>query len=64
MSETLRDFIEGHVATVQPLDKAAALAYWNFTTTGQPQYEEEVTRLQVALRRIYADPDRFARLKA
>ena len=64
MSETLRDFIEQHVAAVQPLDIAAGLAYWSFTTTGQPQYEEEVTRLQVALRKIYADPDRFARLKA
>jgi peptidyl-dipeptidase A len=64
MSEALVQFIQEHVATVEPLDKAANLAYWNFTTSGKKEYEEEITRLQVALRKIYADPARFARLKA
>jgi peptidyl-dipeptidase A len=62
--EAVAQFIEEQVARVEPLDKALALAYWNFTTTGKQAYAEEVTRLQVALRQIYADRTRFERLKS
>src|SRR5512143_333514 len=62
--ETMEQFIEEQVARVEPLDKALSLAYWNFTTTGKQEYAEEVTRLQVALRKIYADRARFDRLTA
>lgn len=64
MSEELQRFINEHVATVEPMEKAANLAYWNFTTTGEKKYEEEVTRLHVALRKIYADRAGFEQLKA
>ena len=60
--EAVRQFIEEQVARVEPLDSALALAYWNFTTTGKQEYAEELTRLQVALRKIYADRARFERL--
>jgi peptidyl-dipeptidase A len=64
VSEELQDFIREHVATIEPLAKAANLAYWNFTTTGKKEHEEEVTRLHVALRKAYADRARYERLKA
>lgn len=64
MSEELTGFIRDHVATVESVEKAANLAYWNFTTTGKKEYEEEVTRLQIALRKVYADRARFERFKA
>ncbi len=64
MSEDLKRFIDKHVATLEPMEKAANLAYWNFTTTGKKKYEEEVTRLHVALRKVYAGRTGFERLKA
>lgn len=64
MSEELQRFIHEHVTTVEPMEKAANLAYWNFTTTGKKEFEEEVTRLHVALRKIYANRAGFERLKA
>lgn len=64
MSEALRVFIREHVSTIESMEKAANQAYWNFTTTGKKEHEEEVTRLHVALRKVYADRARFERLEA
>jgi peptidyl-dipeptidase A len=64
VSEELQRFIHEHVTTVEPMEKAANLAYWNFTTTGKKEFEEEVTRLHVALRKVYANRAGFERLKA
>jgi len=64
VSEELQEFFREHIATIESMEKAANLAYWNFTTTGKKEYEEEVTRLHVALRKVYADPARFERLKS
>jgi peptidyl-dipeptidase A len=64
VSEELQRFIDEHLAAVEPTEKASNLAYWGFTTTGEKKYEEEVTRLHVALRKIYADRDSFERLKS
>jgi peptidyl-dipeptidase A len=63
MSTELREFIREHVATIEPLESAASLAYWNFTTTGKKEYEKEVTRLQVALRKVYAERASFEKLQ-
>jgi peptidyl-dipeptidase A len=64
MSEELLDFIREHIVVVEPLEKAVSLAYWNFTTTGKREHEEQVTQLRVALRKVYADRGRFEQLKA
>jgi peptidyl-dipeptidase A len=64
MSEELKEFIDEHVATVEPLEKSVKLAYWNFTTTGKKEYEDEVTRLHVALRKVYANRAQFEQLTA
>jgi peptidyl-dipeptidase A len=64
MSKDLQEFIGQHIVSLEPILKAANLAYWNFTTTGKNEYEVEFTRLQVALRKMYADRDRFNQIKA
>jgi peptidyl-dipeptidase A len=63
MSDSLPQFIEDLVTTLAPMQRAANDTYWKFTTTGDKKYEEEVTRLQIALRKVFADPARFAELK-
>ncbi len=64
MSDNLSQFIQELVTVIEPMQRAANDAYWKFTTTGNKKYEEEVTRLQMALRKVFADPARFAELKA
>ena len=64
MSEEVQAFIREHVAVIEPLEKSANQAYWDFTTTGKKEYEEKVTRLHVAWRKVYADRSGFDRLKA
>ena len=64
MPEDLDQFVQNLTATIAPMEKAANLAYWNFTTTGKKKYEEELTDLQIALRKFYADRSRFARFQA
>jgi peptidyl-dipeptidase A len=64
MSKELQEFIRQHVASLEPILQAANLAYWNFTTTGNNDYEAEFIRLHVALRKMYADGGRFNQLKS
>ena len=64
MSERLQHFIAAIVARLAPVEKEANLAYWDFTTTGNKESEDRFTRLQVALRRIYADRAAFDQFKA
>ena len=58
------EFIEAHVARVAPLWKQANLAYWDATTTGDPNAFEQFESLQLQIRQIYSDPNDFARVKA
>jgi peptidyl-dipeptidase A len=61
--EAARAFVAAHEATVRPLEKAAALAWWNANVTGKDEdfsaKEEAQNRLDAAL----ADRQRFASLK-
>lgn len=57
-------FIETRVAHVEPLSKQANLAYWEAATTGQTKKFTEYAQLQLQIRRIYSEPNDFARLKA
>lgn len=61
---TLADFVEQFVAQVEKVETQAALAYWHFTTTGRPEHQQEYVRLQIALRRLYADRVTFERFNA
>ncbi len=59
-----RAFIAEHERTVRPLERAAALAWWNANVSGRDQdfkaKEDAQNRLDAAL----ADPAKFDRLKA
>ena len=53
-----------HVAKVEPLSAQANLAYWEAATTGKAEKFEEYAQLQLQIRRIYSDPNDFARVQA
>ena len=38
------------------------MAYWDFTTSGKPECEQKYVALQVAVRRICADPGALEQL--
>jgi len=59
----LQDFIDDHVAVVDPLSAKANLTYWNASTTGKAEDYDKLGKLQLEIRRIYSDPDDFAFLK-
>ncbi|GAC1474744.1 MAG: M2 family metallopeptidase [Isosphaeraceae bacterium] len=63
-STRARRFVETHVEQVRPLEKAAALAWWNANISGKDEdfaaKEESQNRLDAAL----SDRQRFAELKA
>lgn len=59
----LQSFIERHVSLVDPLNRQANLAFWSATTTGRQEYYDRMERLQLAIRRIYSDPNEFAYIK-
>ncbi|MBN1359009.1 MAG: M2 family metallopeptidase [Sedimentisphaerales bacterium] len=57
-------FIEDHTTVIKPLWTQWNLAYWEGTTTGRPEAFEEFEKLQLDIRRIYSDPNDFARIQA
>ena len=59
----LEQFIDIHVAKVEPLSTQANLAYWDASTTGKPEDYERVNKLQLEIRQIYNNPKEFAFLK-
>ena len=63
VAKTLDDFIQAHTAQLSPLYKDKNLAYWRATTGADPEAYQEVTRLELAMRKLHADPVRFAELQ-
>jgi peptidyl-dipeptidase A len=59
----LEQFIDIHIAKVEPLSRQANLAYWDASTTGKPEDYERVNKLQLEIRQIYNNPQEFAFLK-
>ena len=59
----LEQFIDAHVAKIEPLSKQANLAYWDATTTGRPEDYERVNKFSLEIRQIYNNPEEFAFLK-
>lgn len=57
-------FVAGRTAAIKPLWIQWNLAYWEGTTTGRPEAFEEFERLQLEIRKIYSDPNDFAKVKA
>ncbi len=62
-TEQVSQFVQTCVAKVEPLGARANLVYWEAATTGKPEKFEELKQLQLQLRRIYSDPNDFARIK-
>ena len=57
-------FIQGHVSQVEPLATRANRVYWDAATTGKAEKFKEFEELQLEMRRLYGDPDDFARVEA
>ncbi|UCD48901.1 MAG: M2 family metallopeptidase [Phycisphaerales bacterium] len=59
----LQEFVTRHVEKVKPLNKQAALAWWDAATTGEAQAYDRSSELTLKIRRIYSDSAEFAQLK-
>lgn len=59
----LQTFIDNHLATIQPLSKEAALAYWDAAVTGDPNSYDRSSELTLQIRNVYSDSNDFAYLK-
>jgi peptidyl-dipeptidase A len=62
--EQAEQFVKTHVAQIEPLAARTNLVYWEAATTGKPEKFEEHRQLQLQMRRLYSDPNDFARVKA
>ena len=60
---SLQKFIAAHVGKLSPLARENNLAQWQAATTGKKEAYAKVSRLEMAIRKIYADPDAYAYLK-
>ena len=63
METELQTFIDSLELKVKPVEAGAALAYFNATTTGNPEEYDNYSKLNIALSKIYADKKAFAQLK-
>ena len=59
----LDNFIDEHVARVKPLNTQAALVYWDAAVTGDAKKYDQYSALELKIRKIYSDPNDYARLK-
>lgn len=59
----LEKFIAGHVARVSALERENNKALWKATTTGDKDAYREMSRTELAIRKVYADPESFAFLQ-
>jgi peptidyl-dipeptidase A len=60
----LQKFIDSHVETIKPLEKQAALAWWDAAVTGDPNAYDRSSALTLKIRQVYSDADDFAYLAA
>ena len=60
----VQSFINDYVTLVQPLEKEAALAYWQAATKGEKAGFEKYSELELQIKRILSDTAKFAQLKA
>lgn len=59
----LRQFIDQHVAVLQPLSDQANLAYWEGAVTGKPEAFAKRKALELKISALYTDTEAFGRLK-
>ncbi len=63
MENELRAFIAHHDSLTAPLSKAANLAYWNASNTGDTNEYAKVDEYSMKLTEVYANKEAFAKLK-
>jgi len=56
-------FVAAHVEKVEPMEKAANLAYWDAAISGKPEDYNRVGKLTLEIRQVYSNPQEFAFLK-
>jgi len=59
----LQQFIDNHVKLIAPLQKQAALAYYNATQYGKSEDYDRYADISLALSLIYSNKDDYNRLK-
>ena len=60
--EQLEEFITAHVAKIKPMSKELGLAYWRAARTGKSEDYDEVSRLELEIRKIYSNREEFSLL--
>ncbi len=61
--ERMQEFIDSHVAVIQPLERECALARWESALTGTDEATSRAEQITSALRKVYANPSEYALLK-
>lgn len=60
----MQQFVRDYLEEVQPLQKEAALAYWQAATTGAAEHYTAYSEIELKLRQIHSDPAKFTQLKS
>jgi peptidyl-dipeptidase A len=61
--DQFNQFLQAHVAKVEPLAARTNLVYWEACTTGKAEKFKEYEQLQLQMRQIYSDANDFAQIK-
>lgn len=61
--DPMQTFVDGHVATIKPMEKAANLAEWKAENTGESEDFDRLSVMQLELKQVYANPDEFRYIK-
>ncbi len=64
MEQEFREFLKRHVNKVEPLHKEVNLSYWNAAVSGRKADYEKVARLELQLRKIYANRSDFEKVRS
>jgi peptidyl-dipeptidase A len=63
VTQRAKQFVAAHEAKIQPLDKAAALAWWAANTTGRDEDFQQKIAAQNRIDEVLSDPATFRQLK-
>ena len=64
MEVEAKNYMDSLTSVVEPIYKAANLAYWNATATGKQKYYDEYSRYKLEIKKIFSSRKDFARVKS
>ena len=64
MEVEAKNYVDSLTSVVEPIYKAANLAYWNATATGKQKYYDEYSRYKLEIKKIFSSRKDFARVKS